>query len=862
MRLSELKTGDSAVILKVLGHGAFRKRIMEMGFVRGKTVTVELNAPLKDPVKYKIMDYEVSLRRSEAAMIEVITEEEAELAAKEDNGGGQSNITEDYVKRAVTKSTKQINVALVGNPNSGKTSFFNAASGSHEHVGNYGGVTVDAKRGSFTHRGYEFIIYDLPGTYALSAYSPEEKYVRRHLIEHTPDVVINIVAASNLERNLYLTTDLIDMDCPTVMALNMYDELERSGAKLDYKMLGEMLGIPVVPTVSRSGKGMKPLFNTIISLYENRINPKHIHISHGQEIEEGIETLEKRLKADGSIQEHFSTRFLATKLLEGDREIQKLLSGEKKYPQWAEVRDRLVEHIERINGEDIETSLTNDKYGFISGALMETYEPGESEQMRKTQLIDLFVTNKLFGFPFFLLLMFVMFWSTFVIGSYPMGWIEDGVGLLGNWLGDTMPGGMLKDLITDGIIGGVGSVIVFLPNILILYLFISFMEDSGYMARAAFIMDRLMRRMGLHGKSFIPLIMGFGCNVPAIMATRSIESHSSRIITILINPFMSCGARLPVYIMLTAAFFPDTTAATLICVGLYLLGITVAVITAKLLRKFKFKKDETPFVMELPPYRIPTARATIGHMWEKAAQYLRKMGGIILVASIAIWFLSYFPRYESDAHQTGTAEAITDSIDFPAVVSGEAPAVASGGEPTGETREDPKSVNTGTVPAGSVIAILPAAQPSEQTPEYEALANYMQQRNSYIGRVGRFISPVMEPLGFEWKTSVALVTGMAAKELIVSTLGVLHSEGGEPSDTRLAVRLKSPDPITGEPGMTPLSALSLLVFVLLYFPCIAAVVAISRETGSWKWGLFSFVYNTAVAWVVSFIVYNAGSLFI
>ncbi len=825
MRLSELKTGDSAVILKVLGHGAFRRRIMEMGFVHGKTVTVELNAPLKDPIKYSIMGYEVSLRRSEAAMIEVMTEEEANKIIHDD-GGYQGSVTDDYVKHAASKSKKQINIALVGNPNSGKTSFFNAASGSHEHVGNYSGVTVDAKRGSFTHKGYKFVIYDLPGTYALSAYSPEEKFVRAHLIDNTPDIVVNVVAASNLERNLYLTTELIDMDIPAVMALNMYDELEQSGATLDYKTLGEMLGMPIVPVVSRTGKGIEDVFDTVIELHENRLHPKHIHIEHRKEMEDSIGIIEKCLKEDGSIQEHFSTRFLATRLLEKDPEVEKLLAKEAKFDQWIKERDKQTENIERIIGEDVETILTNDKYGFIAGALKETFVPGQSEQVRTTQIIDALVTNKLFGFPIFLLLMFLMFWATFILGGYPMEWIESGVSLLSDWMNSTMPEGMLKDLVVDGIIGGVGGVIVFLPNILILYLFISFMEDSGYMARAAFIMDKLMHRMGLHGKSFIPLIMGFGCGVPAIMATRSIESHSSRIITILVNPFMSCSARLPVYMMLIPAFFEGDFTQTFIMISLYVLGIVVAVITAKLLRRFKFKKDETPFVMELPPYRVPTARATLRHMWEKAAHYLRKMGGVILIASIVIWFLSYFPRYDGEAQNQNITELTTETDPAPHTA-------------TASTAGDDTTEN-----------------------ETQIMQHYLQQRNSYIGQVGRFIEPVMRPLGFDWETSVALVTGAAAKEVIVSTLGVLHAVGDDPSETRLGEKLKAPNPITNDPGMTMASALSLLVFVLLYFPCIAAVVAIAREAGSWKWALFSFVYNTGVAWILSFIVYNISSLFI
>lgn len=786
MLLSELKTGQSAVILRVLGHGGFRRRIMEMGFVRGKKVKVLLNAPLKDPIKYQVMDYEVSLRRSEAAMIEVITEQEAAVSAGgQSNGGGA--VERPSVEHVVHRSQKTIDIALVGNPNSGKTSLFNAASGAHEHVGNYSGVTVDAKRGQYKHRGYTFNIYDLPGTYSLSAYSPEEIFVRRHLVENAPDVVVNVVAASNLERNLYLTTELIDMDCTTVMALNMYDELEQSGARLDYEALGSMLGIPIVPTVSRGGKGIDKLFDTIIDVYENR-DPRmrHIHIPHAQELEEGVDALRTAIKADGGAARHFPPRYLAIKLLERDREAETYLAREAAYPEWAALRDREVERIERVMGEDIETIVTNDKYGFISGALKETYTPGPKEEVSTTGIIDSLVTNKLFGFPIFLLIMWLMFECTFSLGQYPMGWIESGVEALGGWLQRTMADGMLKDLLIEGMIGGVGGVIVFLPNILILYLFISFMEDSGYMARAAFIMDKVMHRIGLHGKSFIPLIMGFGCNVPAIMATRTIESRSSRLITILINPFMSCGARLPIYVLLTGVFFPEH--ASLVMMGLYLTGILVAIATAKLLRKFFFGRDETPFVMELPPYRIPTARSTVRHMWEKAAQYLRKMGGVILVASIAVWFLSYFPRHDGQTH----AE---------------------------------------------------------------------QQQNSYIGQMGKFIEPVMEPLGLNWKATVALISGTAAKEIVVSTLGVLYSET-EDDSTGFAAKLRTPDPKTGVPDMTPLAALAFLVFALLYFPCIAALAAINKETGSWKYAAFSFGYNTVAAWLVAFMVYNVGAIFI
>ncbi|WP_294175876.1 ferrous iron transport protein B [Coprobacter sp.] len=795
MRLSDLQTGDEAVIVKVLGHGAFRKRITEMGFVRGKKVSVLLNAPLKDPIKYKILDYEVSLRRSEASMIEVLTEGEAvDMVSNEDPNVLQND---DVVENAAVRSGKTINIALVGNPNCGKTSLFNVASGSHEHVGNYSGVTVDAKKGYFNYKGYHFNIYDLPGTYSLSAYSPEELYVRRHIFEQTPDVIVNVVVASNLERNLYLTTELIDMDLSMVIALNMYDELEQSGAVLDYKTLGEMIGVPIIPTVSRSGKGIDNLFDTIIRVYENQ-DPtvRHIHINHGNVIESGINVLKDKLKTDPQIKQHFSPRYLAIKLLEGDKEVESILKDKVDYDDLITLRNREVQRISKTLGEDVETAVSNEKYGFISGALKETLVPGDREKARTTHIIDSLVTNKLFGFPIFILLMWVMFEATFKLGAYPMEWIESGVAWIGSLVERYMNDGPLKDLIVDGVIGGVGGVIVFLPNILILYLFISFMEDSGYMARAAFIMDKIMHRIGLHGKSFIPLVMGFGCNVPAIMASRTIESRSSRLITILINPFMSCSARLPIYVLLIGTFFPDH--ASLVFIGLYLLGIIVAIITARLLRRFLFKKDETPFVMELPPYRIPTAKATLRHMWGKAEQYLRKMGGLILVASIIIWFLSYYPR-----------TSISDTV-------------------------------------------------SETTVE----ESFVQQQNSYIGRIGQFIEPVLEPLGFNWKVSIALISGTAAKELVVSTIGVLYSEGASDDDATLSAKLTAPNPQTGHPDFTPLIAISFMAFVLLYIPCIATIVAVANEAGSWKWGLFTIIYNTGVAWIVSFLIYNIGKLFI
>lgn len=792
MRLSDLNTGEKAVVVKVLGHGAFRKRIMEMGFVSGQTVTVLLNAPLKDPIKYKVMEYEVSLRRSEAHLVEV--ERESDIQSNVQDKQIPQTSESDDENRVLYNKSKTINIALVGNPNCGKTSLFNIASGAHEHVGNYSGVTVDAKEGYFTYKGYRINIYDLPGTYSLAAYSPEELYVRRYLKNETPDIIVNVVVASNLERNLYLTTELIDMDYRMVIALNMYDELEQSGGKLDYEQLGNMIGVPIVPTISRTGWGVSQLFDTIIDVYEGRNKSvRHVHVNLGPIIEPAVTRIKDKLKSDPKCALQFSPRYLAIKLLEGDKEVKQILRSATHFDELEQMRDEEAKKIEKALNEDVESAIVNEKYGFISGALRETYQPGDREEAKTTRIVDSLVTNKVIGFPIFLFLMWLMFEATFVLGAYPMEWIQSGVDWLSSFFSETLSPGPLKDLLVDGIIGGVGGVIVFLPNILILYLFISVMEDSGYMARAAFIMDKIMHKIGLHGKSFIPLVMGFGCNVPAIMACRTIESRSSRLITILINPFMSCSARLPIYVLLIGTFFPRH--ASFVFLALYLLGIIVAVISAKLLRKFLFKTDETPFVMELPPYRMPTMKATIRHMWGKTEQYLRKMGGIILVASIIVWFLSYFPRNEAEDIRPLTVE---------------------------ETA--------------------------------------MQQQNSYLGKLGQWIAPAVEPLGFNWKVSIALISGTAAKELIVSTIGVLYSESETEGNANLSQKLTAPNPLTGEPDFTPLIAISFMIFVLLYFPCLASIAAIKQESGSWKWAAFSVIYNTGVAWVCAFLVYQIGSL--
>ena len=807
MKLSELRTGERGVVVKVNGHGSFRKRIIEMGFVKGSKVKVILNAPLRDPIEYEIIGYKISLRREEAAKIEVISETEAKelLSAREALPAleaGDETWLEREMGTLAEERRKVIKVALVGNPNCGKTSLFNIASGSHEHVGNYSGVTVDAKEGVFEYGGYHFNLVDLPGTYSLSAYSPEELYVRRNLVDDMPDVVVNVVDSSNLHRNLYLTTQLIDMNLRVVMALNMYDELEARGDKLDIRQLGYLLGMPVVPTVSRTGEGIDDLFDTVIQIYE-KSDPhlaRHIHINHGAELEQSIDRIKHLLQKDTDIRLKYSTRYLAIKYLENDKEIEKVVEALPGRDEIIAARYEEHKRIESLLNSGTESALVDAKYAFVEGALAETYAQGHKKRHTLTDKIDGVVTNRWLAFPIFFFLLYIVFEGTFVIGEYPMQWIEWLVEKFGAFVAMTMSDGWLKDMVVDGVIGGVGSVLVFLPNILLLYMFISLLEDSGYMARAAFIMDRLMHKIGLHGKSFIPMIMGFGCNVPAIMATRTIESRKSRLITMLIIPLMSCAGRMPVYVLIAGAFFPKN--ASLVVLGLYALGILLAVIAAKVMSLF-FKEDDLPFVMELPPYRVPTGKSVFRHTWEKGRQYLQKMSGIILICSLIIWFLGYFPNH--DAYST----------------------------------------------------------PQEQ------------QEHSFIGYVGKAMEPALEPLGFDWRMGVGIVAGVGAKELVVSTLGVMYADDQpvESPDIDLPVNSNPDETSAEEPSgdtrlqkalvksVTPAGALAYMVFILLYFPCIATFVAIKNESGGWKWALITAVYTIVLAWVAAFITFQVASLF-
>ncbi|MBN2612645.1 MAG: ferrous iron transport protein B [Bacteroidales bacterium] len=834
MRLSELKNNESGIITKVLGRGAFRRRITEMGFIRGKKITVIKNAPLNDPIEYKLIGYNISLRRSEASLIEVVTKEDAKAGHEEKFNG---TITEQALKVSAREKGKIINIALVGNPNAGKTTIFNYASKSRERVGNYSGVTVSSKTAVFVQDGYTFHITDLPGTYSLSAFSPEEIAVRDYIVNNTPDVVINIVDASNLERNLYLTTQLIDLDIKMIIALNMYDDLQKHQDMFDYRALGKMIGIPLVPTVGVTGKGIAELFREIIRVY-NDDEPmlRHIHINYGPEVEKSIARVQEKIKVkeNYNLTDRISSRFLAIKLLEKDRHIIEFIKQAVNAVEIKAVADKEFKRLEAEYHSDSETIISDAKYGFISGALLETFKPGLIERNEITRSIDNILTNKYFGFPVFFLFMYIMFTSTFRLGEYPMKWIDAGVAILGRWMDQLMAPGPLKELIIDGIINGVGGVIVFLPNIIILFLFISLMEDTGYMARAAFIMDKLMHRIGLHGKSFIPLLMGFGCNVPAIMATRTIENRNNRLLTMLIAPFMSCSARLPVYILLIGTFFPDYHGTILF--GLYLTGIAIAVFSSLLLKKIFFKTDEVPFVMELPPYRVPTFAATIRHMWFKASQYLQKMGGVILVASIIIWALGYFPRH------------VDFSTDYDSQIADNTRKL--------EYLQSENSVNKNEKIAGVEAKI----------DELTMLKKAEHQEKSYLGMIGKFIEPAMAPLGFDWKISISLLTGIAAKEIVVSSMGVIYhvdiTKAGSNetlSDFLLEAEYKD-GRRNGQKVFSPLVAMSLLMFILIYFPCVAVIAAIRKESGSWKWAMFTVFYTTGLAWVVSFFVYQTGSL--
>jgi len=792
-RLSDVEEGRSVYILQIHGRGAFRQRIGEMGFVRGKMITVIKNAPLNDPIEFSLMGYNVSLRRKEAALVDVTTKiPDPEIA-------GQPVTADLNEKFHAPASAKVIRVALVGNPNCGKTTIFNYASGSQEHVGNYTGVTVSSKTATFRLDGTLFYITDLPGTYSISAYSPEELYVRDFILKEKPDVVVNIIDAANLERNLFLTTQLIDMHVKVVVALNMFDELLMNHDRFDYFSLGKMLGIPFVPTIGARGRGIHKLFRKVIEAHAGK-DPyqRQVKINYGVEVEQSLLRIVENLQPSVLKDTGVSARFMALRLLSKDRYVETLLKEKGIAEPAVRAAHAETTRIEELLMEPMDSVITHARYGFISGALKETYHAGLAGRRRISDNIDNLLTHKYLGIPIFLFFMWLMFSTTFNVGKYPQDWLGSGVDWLMGFLHGNMPEGSFKHLLLDGIISGVGGVIVFLPNILIMFLFISIMEDTGYMARAAFITDKLMHKIGLHGQSFIPMLMGFGCNVPAIMATRTIENRNNRLLTMLLNPFMSCSARLPVYILLIGAVFPNNKGTILFAI--YLTGILVAILVALAFKDTLFRSSEAPFVMELPPYRVPTSRSIIKHMWNRASQYLKKMGGVILIASVLIWALSHYP---------------------------------------GNNR-----IANGVAPTSSVVS-----------------------ENSYIGRIGKFIEPAIAPLGFDWRMGVCLITGVTAKEIVVSTMGVIfqpetgHSEAVSLND-RIRQATYTTEKNKGKRVFTPLATVSFLIFTLLYFPCFATLVSIYTESGSWKWAAFSALFNTGLAYLLSLTVYQLGMLLI
>jgi len=734
----------------------------------------------------------------------------------------------------MTPSANSITVGLIGNPNCGKTTIFNALTGARQKVANWSGVTIEKREGSFRAGEYSVRVVDLPGIYSLSAYSLEEIVARDYIIHEQPDVIVNIVDAGNLERNLYLTTQLINIGVRVILVLNMSDEAEAKGIVIDTDTLGTLLGMPVVRTVGTRNDGIGRLIAAIIAVAEKTAPVvRHLHIDYGADVEEEIQAVQRAIRTVGDIGERYSTRWLAIRLLENDCDVLAKLEGFPNYAAIVGQAERSRRILEKNYGDDPAMVLTERRQGFVTGLLKEAVRRVSVEKTDVSERIDRVLMNRYLGYPILLAFLWLLFQATYVLGEYPKQGIQWLVDALSHWLALSLPDGAVKSLVVKGVVGGVGGVIVFLPNILILFLGVSFLEDSGYMARAAFIMDKIMHRLGIHGKSFIPLIMGFGCNVPAIMATRTLESRRDRIITVLINPFMSCSARLPVYVLFAGVFFAQHAGTVIL--ALYLIGIAIAFVTSRLFNMLLAKTESAPFVMELPPYRLPTARSTLLHVWNRASQYLKKMSGPILAFSVIIWVISEYPVSETAVRAHAERVQAAQSAHR-----------ASYGEVA--RREGTTSVNASALKAQHDQAIAEIARDYERE----------KLRHSSIGIIGRAIHPAMEPLGFNWQMGVSLVTGVFAKEVVVSSLGVLYAvnaPGARATCTKsLEGELTSP-----EHGITPLRAFTYMLFVLLYIPCIATIVVIGREIG-WRWAAVSVAYNLALTWAVCFLVFNAGRL--
>jgi len=794
--LSEIKEGQTARIIRVGGSGTLRRRIFEMGLIRDTEVYVEKYAPLKDPLELIVKGYHLSLRVEEAAQITV-------------DPSGMGRITD--------VNARKLTIALAGNPNSGKTTIFNNLTGAHQKVGNWAGVTVEKKEGIVRQLGYELKIIDLPGTYSLTPFSIEEIVARNFILDEHPDVVIDIIDASNLERSLYLATQLREIDCKVLFALNMADMAHSRGVKIHGDKLSELLDVPIVFTVGNKNEGMDVLLKSAIELAEK---PPEVSggrkVRYSQDIETAISSLQSFLHHAVLAPYPYNDRWMTIKLIEDDKIVRDYilsLTGDKQQGLQEEIRLARQYIMDRFD-DDPEIIMTDERYGFIAGIVKETVTTSAKQRVDISRNIDLVLTNRFFGFPIFIFFIWAMFQLTFTVGEYPKGWIDACVHGLSSILALHLPDTLLRDLLLNGIVAGVGSVIVFLPNILILFFCISLFEDTGYMARAAFLMDKIMHAIGLHGKSFIPMLMGFGCNVPAVMSARTLESEKDRILTVLITPFMSCSAKLPIYIVLTGTFFASRAGTVIF--SIYLVGIVLSIITGRVLRSTVLRGLDAPFVMELPPYRIPMAKSVMIHMWERSKMFLKKMGKVILIGSIIIWGLSTFPQH------------VEYSRNFDAEIQQLQQQHTDLQQPAGKDESH-------------AVESLKARKQSEKI------------EKSYMGRLGKTLEPVFAPIGIDWRGSVALLSGFVAKEIVVSTLGILYVAKGDNETEALRTALSSS-------GMTPLSALSMLVFVLLYLPCLATITMIRKELGSWKWMAFSIVYSTSLAWLAAFMIYQGGKL--
>lgn len=785
----------------------------------------------------------------------------------------------------------KITVALVGNPNSGKTTIFNNLTGGRQHVGNYPGVTVEKKEGYRNFKEHEFLIVDLPGTYSLTAYSLEEVVTRNFIVGDKPDMVIDILDTSNLERNLYLTIQLLELERPVILALNMIDVADASGLKINDAKLSERLGgVSVVRTSGVSNKGMEDLLNKIPTASANKQKTK-FKLNYGTDIENAIQELEPLLvPLYKNIQ--FPVRWVALKLLENDKNIVEAVTALSDGEKIIQASDKLRADLIHKLGEDVEVFIAGQRYQYVGKVYQHAVDNRFVNKETVSDKIDRVLTNRMFGLPIFFALMWIVFNLVFTLGAIPSDWIDEQFGQIGSYLDTIISDGPLKSLIVDGVVGGVGSVLVFVPSILLLFLAIAILEDTGYMARAAFIMDRVMRRFGLHGKSFIPLLLGFGCSATAMMGTRTLENPRDRIITMLVTPLMSCSAKLPVYTILIAAFF-DASIAGNVLFSIYLLGIVLSMVMAWVFRSTVFQGESEPFVMELPPYRIPTGKSVIIHMWERSTLYLKKAGTIILAASILMWFLTTYPKdieysKDFDALISQAEEAYTQQVNeevFAQFAIEELEQNENLSTLVGEIQKNQEKFTADTeeleedsseyiAAVDEKMAVNQQLEASNQeiysyAVKYVELTQQLDEKKgeianeqsseqlekSYAGQFGKMIEPAIQPLGFDWRIGISLVSGVTAKEVVISTMGTIYSLGADGENAKSMTKALQKDE-----HMNPLVAYSLMVFVLIYSPCLAALAVMRRETNSWKWPAVSMVYSTSLAWIVTFIIYQGGKL--